>query len=108
MKDLRMMLLKPDPEPLSNVNMLGHADDAGDVRMFGMADEIVVDDVCRCPRWVLHEAQYVRWRSHDDAVEKPPMLMLAAPEGGCLMAPVRCSWPSCCTCFTLLNLMEPR
>ena len=35
-----MMLLKRDAQPLSNVDMLNHADDAHDVHMLRMIDEV--------------------------------------------------------------------
>ena len=44
-EDCWVMLLEPDAQPLSNVDMLNHADDAHDVHMLRMIDEVVVHDV---------------------------------------------------------------
>ena len=72
MKDLPMMLLKEVFDALPDGDMLNHADDAGDVDVLWMADEVIIDRVGRCPRWVLRQAQCNRWSSHDDAVEDVP------------------------------------
>ena len=45
MKNLWVMLLKPVAQPLANVDMLNHADDAHDVDVLGVVDEVVVHDV---------------------------------------------------------------
>ena len=56
-EDLLMMLLKKVLDALSDAHMLNHADDAEDVDASWMRDEVVVDDVARCPGWILDEGR---------------------------------------------------
>ena len=71
-EDWWVMLVEPVAQPLTDVVVLNHADDAGDVHVLRRWRQVVVNDV-RCLPWcLLHEGQDGCLSSHDDAVEDAP------------------------------------